>query len=80
MCFFSMIRINKEGDKHMKELDGWAHIGYNGPSHIYAKGRLRRLIDPKTNQILFEYWVPIGQRYSAKKEQDTSLEIGDKQK
>ena len=41
----------------MMDLNGWTHVGEHGSKHIYAKGKQRRLIDPKTGKTTFEYGV-----------------------
>jgi len=51
----------------MKDLDGWTHIANYGSAYLYVKGDERRLVDSKTGQTTFRYWVPSGQGYSATK-------------
>ena len=41
----------------MGELDGWQQAGYFGSCYIYAKGNKRRLVNPKTGKITFEYEI-----------------------
>jgi len=47
----------------MKNLNGWTRVGYYGSQYIYAKGKQRRLIDPKTGQTTFDYRVAGGTKH-----------------
>jgi len=47
---------------NIPNLKGWKYVGYYGSDLIYALDNIRRLIDPVTGQVTFQFRLPDGRR------------------
>jgi hypothetical protein len=50
----SNLHIIKEA-KNTTDLNGWKYVGHFGANSIYAKGNIRRIIEPETSNVVVQY-------------------------